>query len=152
MAAGIPIVPIVCQNYNHLFDGKTRFKTGTLRVKGEQLRELTRMSLTVPVLPPIPTTGMTAADVPAVVEKTRNLMLETLRSLSDPLNIAPQTPSETASVTPLLRSSDNIGYETNNTTTTSLGGVSESEQLQGAVVGASSEDGKKDDGKKYVIA
>ncbi len=31
--AGAPIIPVVCQNYHHLFDGKTRFKSGTLRLR-----------------------------------------------------------------------------------------------------------------------
>ncbi len=33
--AGVPIVPVVCENYHHLFDGKTRFRRGTLRIKGQ---------------------------------------------------------------------------------------------------------------------
>lgn len=37
IVAGTPIIPVVCQNYNHLFDGRTRFKSGTLRIKGEHV-------------------------------------------------------------------------------------------------------------------
>jgi hypothetical protein len=32
--AGVPVIPVVCQDYYHLFDGKTRFKSGNLRIKG----------------------------------------------------------------------------------------------------------------------
>nr|ODN79223.1 phosphatidylinositol glycan, class A [Cryptococcus depauperatus CBS 7841] len=67
--AGVPIVPVVCENYNHLFDGKTRFITGELRIK---------------VLPPIPTANLTTADVPALLGRTRKLMLDTLREISRP--------------------------------------------------------------------
>lgn len=33
--AQIPIVPVVCENYHHLFDGRTRLDAGNLKVKGE---------------------------------------------------------------------------------------------------------------------
>lgn len=33
--AQVPIIPVVCENYHHLFDGKTRFKSGVLKIKGE---------------------------------------------------------------------------------------------------------------------
>jgi len=64
--AGVPLIPIVCQNYYHLFDGKTQFKSGTVRLK---------------ILPPIPTTGLTAADVPSLMDHTRSLMVKTLQEL-----------------------------------------------------------------------
>ncbi|WWD18332.1 hypothetical protein CI109_102782 [Kwoniella shandongensis] len=94
--SGVPVVPVVCQNYQHLFDGKTRFRRGTLRIK---------------VLPPIPTTGLTAADVPDLMNKTRDLMLATLQELSGP----PTPPSQVNSPAPLLSHSDRVGtYHTSN--------------------------------------
>lgn len=36
------------------------------------------------VLPPISTTGLTAHDVPELIERTRNAMIQTLRELNDP--------------------------------------------------------------------
>ncbi|KIR57265.1 phosphatidylinositol glycan, class A [Cryptococcus gattii Ru294] len=81
--AGVPIVPVVCENYNHLFNGKSHFRRGTLRIK---------------VLPPIPTAGLSTADVPKLIEKTRNAMLQTLQEISTP---SPAT-SQTGSPDPLL--------------------------------------------------
>ncbi|AAW43127.1 hypothetical protein CNBD4030 [Cryptococcus deneoformans B-3501A] len=81
--AGVPIVPVVCENYNHLFNGKSHFRRGTLRIK---------------VLPPISTTGLTAADVPGLIERTRNAMLETLQEISTPS----QSTSQAGSPDPLL--------------------------------------------------
>nr|XP_019045831.1 phosphatidylinositol glycan, class A [Kwoniella bestiolae CBS 10118]OCF24761.1 phosphatidylinositol glycan, class A [Kwoniella bestiolae CBS 10118] len=85
--SGVPVVPVVCENYHRLFDGKTRFKRGTLKIK---------------VLPPIPTTGLTASDVPALMEKTREMMLETLKSISSPSPSASTSISELNSPAPLL--------------------------------------------------
>ncbi|KIR29772.1 phosphatidylinositol glycan, class A [Cryptococcus deuterogattii LA55] len=81
--AGVPIVPVVCENYNHLFNGKSHFRRGTLRIK---------------VLPPISTAGLSTADVPKLIEKTRNAMLQTLQEISTP---SPAT-SQTGSPDPLL--------------------------------------------------
>lgn len=50
------------------------------------------------MLPPIPTTGLTTADVPNLIEKTRNAMLETLREISTPS----QSTSQAGSPDPLL--------------------------------------------------
>ncbi|KGB74839.2 phosphatidylinositol glycan class A [Cryptococcus deuterogattii R265] len=80
---GVPIVPVVCENYNHLFNGKSHFRRGTLRIK---------------VLPPISTAGLSTADVPKLIEKTRNAMLQTLQEISTP---SPAT-SQTGSPDPLL--------------------------------------------------
>jgi phosphatidylinositol glycan class A protein len=33
--AGAPVIPVVCENYHHLYDGKTHFKSGTLKIKGQ---------------------------------------------------------------------------------------------------------------------
>lgn len=64
--AQVPIVPVVCENYNRLFDGKSRFEGGTIRIK---------------VLEPIPTTGLTKDDVNALTERVRDVMLKTLKEL-----------------------------------------------------------------------
>ncbi|KAF9266176.1 1-acylglycerol-3-phosphate O [Marasmius fiardii PR-910] len=64
--AGIPIVPVVSENYWHLYH-KGHFEGGEARIR---------------VLPPVPTTGMTAADVPELISKVRNQMLEALRDIS----------------------------------------------------------------------
>ncbi|WVF66335.1 hypothetical protein IAT40_001075 [Kwoniella sp. CBS 6097] len=65
--AQVPIVPIVCENYHRLFDGRSRFESGKLKIK---------------VLPPIPTAGLTADDVTSLTESTREMMLGTLREIS----------------------------------------------------------------------
>ncbi|WVW81672.1 hypothetical protein I302_103667 [Kwoniella bestiolae CBS 10118] len=67
--AQVPIVPVVVENYHRLFDGRTRFESGKLRIK---------------VLPPIPTTGLTANDVTQLSEDTRTKMLDTLKEISEP--------------------------------------------------------------------
>ncbi|TFK43918.1 hypothetical protein BDQ12DRAFT_709582 [Crucibulum laeve] len=64
--SGIPIVPIVVENYWRLFR-KGVFDEG---------------SFTVRVLPPIPTVGLTPADVNALATRVREQMLETLRDIS----------------------------------------------------------------------
>lgn len=33
--AQVPIVPVVCENYHRLFDGRTRMERGRLRIKGD---------------------------------------------------------------------------------------------------------------------
>lgn len=68
--AGVPIVPVVCENYWRLYH-KGTFVGGELKIK---------------VLPPIPTTGLTAADVTQLSVDTRELMLKTLRELSEPVS------------------------------------------------------------------
>ncbi|WVN85990.1 uncharacterized protein L203_101148 [Cryptococcus depauperatus CBS 7841] len=67
--AQIPVVPVVCENYHQLFDGKTRFESGVLKIK---------------ILPPIPTTGLTSDDVTSLTESTRELMIKTLCEISAP--------------------------------------------------------------------
>ncbi|ADV24659.1 lysophosphatidate acyltransferase [Cryptococcus gattii E566] len=81
--AQIPIVPIVCENYHRLFDGRTRFESGVLKIR---------------VLPPIPTTGLTVDDVTTIVESTRESMLHALREISEP---GPSSSLSTSSATPL---------------------------------------------------
>lgn len=60
----IPIVPVVCENYHRLFDGKTRFEGGTIRIK---------------VLPPVSTEGLDKDDVAALSDRVRAQMLDTLK-------------------------------------------------------------------------
>ena len=38
--AQVPIVPVVCENYHRLFDGKTRMESGNLKIKGEHTTPL----------------------------------------------------------------------------------------------------------------
>jgi len=63
---GIPIVPVVCENYWRLYH-KGLFGTGTIKVK---------------VLPPIPTAGLSIEDVSALATRVRDQMLTTLREIS----------------------------------------------------------------------
>ncbi|OLN83415.1 putative 1-acyl-sn-glycerol-3-phosphate acyltransferase [Colletotrichum chlorophyti] len=88
--AGVPIVPCVVANYSHVLWLKGLiFNSGKIPVK---------------VLDPIPTTGLTAADVDELTRKTRDLMLEELVSLSEraqgrPMKVAHDVASAKASGT-----------------------------------------------------
>ncbi|KAJ3145782.1 1-acylglycerol-3-phosphate O-acyltransferase [Geranomyces michiganensis] len=63
----IPVVPIVFSTYKPCWDPKTRtFEAGTITVK---------------VLEPIITTGMTVADVDTLLERTRSNMLAALKTV-----------------------------------------------------------------------
>ncbi|SNX88112.1 related to SLC1 - 1-acyl-sn-gylcerol-3-phosphate acyltransferase [Melanopsichium pennsylvanicum] len=64
--AGVPVVPVVCENYNRLFDSKSRFESGTIKIK---------------VLQPIPTKHLTADDAAQLTDKVRNLMLDELNKM-----------------------------------------------------------------------
>ncbi|KAF7318091.1 1-acylglycerol-3-phosphate o-acyltransferase [Mycena chlorophos] len=64
--AGFPIVPIVFENYWRLYH-KDVFDSGVIRVK---------------VLPPVPTTGLTTADIPDLMARVREQMLTTLIDIS----------------------------------------------------------------------
>ena len=66
--AGVPVVPVVCENYNRLFDSKSRFESGTIKIK---------------VLPPVPTKHLTADDAAELTEKVRGMMLEELRKMDE---------------------------------------------------------------------
>jgi lysophosphatidate acyltransferase len=66
--AQVPIVPIVVANYSHVLNVRRNFFNPGI--------------IDVSVLPAIPTTGMTAADVDALMKKTRDGMLEELIRLS----------------------------------------------------------------------
>ncbi|KAK8088718.1 acyltransferase [Apiospora hydei] len=66
--AGVPIVPVVVANYSHVLYVKSFiFNSGKIPVK---------------VLDPIPTTGLTAADVDELTRSTREVMLQELVVLS----------------------------------------------------------------------
>lgn len=66
--AQVPIVPVVCANYNHVLDVKgKRFRPGVVEVTA---------------LPPIRTVGMTSENVDALLEQTRSAMMEELIRLS----------------------------------------------------------------------
>lgn len=66
--AQVPIVPIVTANYSHVLNVKKKiFNPGAVDVS---------------VLPPIPTKGLTTADVDALVKRTRDAMLDELIRLS----------------------------------------------------------------------
>lgn len=66
--AQVPIVPVVCANYNHVLDTKTkRFTPGIVDVT---------------VLPPVSTVGKTAKDVDALLQATTDAMMEELIRLS----------------------------------------------------------------------
>lgn len=67
--AHVPIVPVVCANYNHVLD----VKKGLVRPG----------VVDVSILPAIPTTGCSAADVDALVERTRNAMMDELVRLAE---------------------------------------------------------------------
>ncbi|KAN0064204.1 1-acylglycerol-3-phosphate O-acyltransferase [Thecaphora frezii] len=64
--AGVPVIPVVCENYHRLFDGKTRFESGRVRIK---------------VLPPIPTAHLTADDVNELTTTVRQKMLDELKAM-----------------------------------------------------------------------
>lgn len=64
--AGIPIVPVICENYWRIYH-KSVFDTGTIKLR---------------VLPPIPTAGLTMADVSELATRVRSQMLDALRDIS----------------------------------------------------------------------
>lgn len=64
--AGIPIIPVVTENYWWLYH-KGVFDEGTIKAR---------------VLPPIPTIGLTASDIPGLATRVRNQMLEALHEIS----------------------------------------------------------------------
>ncbi|KAK5278065.1 1-acylglycerol-3-phosphate O-acyltransferase [Exophiala xenobiotica] len=65
--AGVPIVPIVAENYSNVLNIKARrFNSGTIRVK---------------VLDPIQTKGLTPADVDNLTRDTREKMLDAITDM-----------------------------------------------------------------------
>ena len=70
IATGVPLVPVVVGPVTGVFDLKRRIaRPGTVRVR---------------VLEPIPTSGLTEADVDALLYRTRERMAVTLAELADP--------------------------------------------------------------------
>ncbi|CAG5135123.1 unnamed protein product [Candidula unifasciata] len=67
--AQVPIVPVVISSYKHFYSKKEKiFDEGRVIVE---------------ILPPIPTTGLTSADVTSLTEKTRSIMLECFQKISE---------------------------------------------------------------------
>ena len=101
--AQLPIVPIVCENYAHVYHAKSKcFDGGEIVVRGacrcsysSRLCNAPVPTLTfsfswcmcaypaAPVLPPISTEGLTSShdDIQALTDKTRNAMLEAIEDL-----------------------------------------------------------------------
>jgi lysophosphatidate acyltransferase len=81
--AGVPIVPVVVSNYSHvLYPKAMHFVAGKIPIK---------------VLDPIPTEGLTSADVDELARTTRELMLKELVPLSEraqgrPMSMPGSTP------------------------------------------------------------
>jgi lysophosphatidate acyltransferase len=76
--AGLPIVPVVAENYWKLYH-KGVFETGRIKVK---------------VLPPISTSGLTAADIPALTAQVYDQMSSTLREISSTPSSSPRSDKE----------------------------------------------------------
>lgn len=66
--AGLPIIPVVCENYWRLYR-KGVLESGTLRIR---------------VLPPIQTNNFTTSDVDELAVRTRDEMLKALMEISQP--------------------------------------------------------------------
>ncbi|KAI5289944.1 1-acylglycerol-3-phosphate O-acyltransferase [Ascosphaera acerosa] len=67
--AGVPIVPVVAENYSHVLNLKQRvFNSGVIRVK---------------VLPPIPTADLKPEDISGLVQSTRDSMVKVLSEMYD---------------------------------------------------------------------
>ncbi|CAK5275244.1 unnamed protein product [Mycena citricolor] len=76
--AGFPIIPIVFSNYWSLYH-KGVFTSGTIRIK---------------VLPPVPTAGLTKADIPELIERVRGQMIATLIEISPAAPASAEVPSK----------------------------------------------------------
>ncbi|KAK5080918.1 1-acylglycerol-3-phosphate O-acyltransferase [Lithohypha guttulata] len=73
----VPIIPAVAENYSYILDVKARrFNAGRARIRGKKtLHECD-------LLRPIETKGKTAADVDALLEETRGVMLKALHEMA----------------------------------------------------------------------
>ncbi|WFD43114.1 1-acylglycerol-3-phosphate O-acyltransferase [Malassezia psittaci] len=67
----LPITPIVCENYHHLYDSKSRFEGGEIRVA---------------VLPPVSTQGLTMKDTDALIKQVYDMMLARLKQFGEDSN------------------------------------------------------------------
>lgn len=82
--AGIPIVPIVTENYWRIYHQGV-FEEGSVKVRGmrHSVNSISMMFLTSnSVLPPVYTTGLGAQDVSEVAARVRDQMVQALRDIS----------------------------------------------------------------------
>jgi lysophosphatidate acyltransferase len=94
--AQVPIVPIICQNYWHLYHAGV-LEPGTLRIVGKRYTQSmvdSRQHIAHQphrpaynhfsriVLDPVPTAGLTSADVPELMLRVRDFMVARLCSIS----------------------------------------------------------------------
>jgi len=100
--AGLPITPVVCENYWRYYH-KGVFGTGIIKVR---------------VLPPIPTSGLTVADVTDLSTRVREKMLVALRDISvkvegeevdEPKDVTESKPEPSSTETPsVLATADDV--------------------------------------------
>lgn len=111
--AEVPIVPVVVANYSHvLYIKGLVFNSGRIPIKGMGPRTcygiypLSTADLRSPVLDPIPTKGLTAADVDELARTTRDKMLKEYVALSEkaqgrpmpiPADLSPQPAAKATS-------------------------------------------------------
>ncbi|KAF9809834.1 hypothetical protein IEO21_07234 [Rhodonia placenta] len=93
--AGVPIVPVVCENYWRLYR-KGVFEGGTLKLK---------------VLPPVSTEGLTSADVHELAERVHAQMVAALREISVPA-VSPTEPADSKSPQTPLDNSEQPAADT----------------------------------------
>jgi lysophosphatidate acyltransferase len=105
--AGIPIVPVVTQNYWWLYHAGV-FNHGLIKVKGKPSFPISHRSTLIPaVLAPIPTAGLTDADVPTLAERVHDDMLTTLLEISPrETELSVSTPPTAEMVPPVTESTD----------------------------------------------
>lgn len=84
--AGVPIVPVVVQNYSHVLHLQNRtFEPGMIKIKVRIIRELGfgyESANRMQVLEPIDTKALTSADINDLVINTRERMLKELQSFT----------------------------------------------------------------------
>lgn len=87
--AQVPIVPVVVANYSHVYSLKDMvFKSGSVPCKGMfcfifLLNFSPQQADTTTVLDPIPTAGLTTADVDELARETREVMLREMIALTE---------------------------------------------------------------------
>jgi lysophosphatidate acyltransferase len=84
--AGVPVVPVVVENYSHILAPKKyRFEAGSRKIRGTcaSIRFSPCLLLTSLVLPPISTENLTPEDVDSLTKSTRESMLKNLLEMSD---------------------------------------------------------------------
>ncbi|KZZ88105.1 AtaAp protein [Ascosphaera apis ARSEF 7405] len=86
--AGVPIVPLVAENYSHVLSLKNRvFNAGNIRVK---------------VLPPVSTENLTPDEINGVVQSTRDSMLKVLEDMYKTRDEYAKTGQHTKVETPVV--------------------------------------------------